>query len=361
MGAICLSRKLSEADRFEILSIGAKLNSEKSLEILLQEIQMSICTFLKAEAASIFIYNEVDDVMNFLSLTGGAKEIIKAINVPMDSIAGTVYTTEESKIINNVKAYSGHFKGTDEKSGFKTENILAVPLKTEKKIGVLEVVNKFEDSFDERDLEAAELISKIISFKIASEYDRKKLYEQMKATIESISTAIDLRDNYTHRHSRNVAELSKRIAELYGLDKTGTDEIEISALLHDIGKIGIKDSVLLKPGKLSEEEYQSIKEHPTIGKRILEGNSVISESILRGIGEHHEKLNGSGYPNKLKGDEIHIYAKIITVADIFDALVNKRVYKDKMDLETVLRIIDSMTPEELDGILVGLLKSIVYE
>ncbi len=352
---------LSDEERTAILAIGAKLNSRKNLEDLLEEIQLKICSYLNAEAASIFVYNEVDNIMNFLSLTGEASQAIKTIQVPMSSIAGTVFLSEKAKIVNDIAAYSGHFKGTDKKSGFVTKNLMAIPLKTEKVYGVLEIVNKREDLFTEFDLEAADLITQLIGFKLSMEYERNRLAEQMKAMIESVSRAIDLRDNYTHRHSKNVASLSKKIGGIYGLNNQQLKEIEIAALLHDLGKIGITDSVLQKPGVLTQNEYEIIKQHPKIGKQILEGSTVISEAIVRGIAEHHEKLDGSGYPNGLKGDAIHLYAKIIAIADIFDAMSNKRVYKEPMGLEQVLVIMDSMVPETLDKNLVSILKKVVND
>jgi len=358
-GDILNCNRLTPAFRNRIFAIGAKLNSEKNLVNLLDEVQIQICEMLQAEAASVFIYNEEETCLEFLSVTGEVRESIIPIKVPMHSIAGEAFLKGEGMIVNHLEDSSIHFKKTDQTSGFVTRNILVFPLKTEKTIGVIEILNRINGDFSQVDLDIFEIFSKMISFKIANEYNRLRITQEMKGIIESVSNAIDLRDRYTHQHSRNVAELSVRIGSEMSLSDEQLHELDIAALLHDIGKIGVKDRVLLKPSKLTLEEFALIQQHPSIGKTMLEEISVISEAMLRGIAEHHEKLDGSGYPNGLKGDEIHLFGRIIAVADIFDALINKRVYKKAIELQEVLSILDSMCPHQLDANIVGYIKKIV--
>ena len=159
----------------------------------------------------------------------------------------------------------------------------------------------------------------------------KKLFAQ---TAEALASAIDAKDKYTRGHSSRVAEYSRKIAESVGKSSQECDEIYYAALLHDVGKIGISRSILQKPGKLSNEEYQVIKEHPDIGAQIL---SSISESPYLSIGarSHHERYDGKGYPQGLKGNDIPEIARIIAVADAYDAMTSSRSYRETIPQQFV--------------------------
>lgn len=159
----------------------------------------------------------------------------------------------------------------------------------------------------------------------------RKLFAQ---TAEALASAIDAKDKYTKGHSSRVAEYSRKIAEIVGKTPQECDEIYYAALLHDVGKIGISRSILQKAGKLSDEEYQVIKEHPDIGAQIL---SSISESPYLSIGarSHHERYDGKGYPQGLKGNDIPEIARIIAVADAYDAMTSSRSYRETIPQQVV--------------------------
>ncbi|MCR4739301.1 MAG: HD domain-containing protein [Lachnospiraceae bacterium] len=150
------------------------------------------------------------------------------------------------------------------------------------------------------------------------------LFEQ---TTEALANAIDAKDKYTHGHSRRVAEYSREIARRAGLKEEEVDQVYFAAMLHDVGKIGVPDSIITKNGKLTDKEYAAIKTHPVIGKQIL---SSISRSPYLSIGAHyhHERYDGKGYPENLLGEDIPWIARIIAVADAYDAMTSKRSYRD---------------------------------
>lgn len=150
------------------------------------------------------------------------------------------------------------------------------------------------------------------------------LFEQ---TATALVNAIDAKDKYTHGHSARVAEYSRKIAELYGKNEEECNEVYFSALLHDVGKIGIPGRIINKDGRLTDEEYEVIKQHPVIGENIL---SSISEYPYLSIGAHyhHERYDGKGYPRGLKGEDIPEIARIVAVADAYDAMTSKRSYRD---------------------------------
>jgi len=161
--------------------------------------------------------------------------------------------------------------------------------------------------------------------------DIQVLFEQ---TTQALATAIDAKDKYTHGHSTRVAEYSKKIAKLAGKSQSECDDIYFAGLLHDVGKIGIPSSIINKDGKLTKEEYEAIKQHPTIGEQILSG---ISKSPYLSIGahHHHERYDGKGYPDGLKGEDIPDVARIIAVADAYDAMTSKRSYREPIPQDKV--------------------------
>ncbi len=156
----------------------------------------------------------------------------------------------------------------------------------------------------------------------------KDLQETYLQTIRSLAQALDSKDHYTHSHSKNVARIAAMIAEEMGLSGKEFREIEEACRLHDIGKISIEDKILHKVGKLTPEEFEKIKQHPGNGAKILEPLEFLSE-VIKIVKQHHERYDGKGYPKGLKGEEIHLGARILAVADSYDAMVSLRPYRQK--------------------------------
>jgi HD-GYP domain-containing protein (c-di-GMP phosphodiesterase class II) len=159
-------------------------------------------------------------------------------------------------------------------------------------------------------------------------------------TIRAITATIDAKDGYTHRHSERVAALSKHLAGAMGLPPGEQETVHLSALLHDVGKIAVPDSILNKPGKLTPEEFEEMKKHPEHGARIL-GNiqSRAITAVLPGVKHHHEKWDGTGYPDGLREEDIPLLGRVVGVADFFDALTSARAYRAAMPAAEAVRII----------------------
>jgi len=165
----------------------------------------------------------------------------------------------------------------------------------------------------------------------------RKVKKDSLDLIKTLNNALDSRDSYTSNHSNNVSSYAVQIAEKMNLSKDQCNVIRTGGLLHDIGKIGIPEHILTKPGKLTPEEYSVIKTHPVIGYEILKHvdgfeKNGISDIVLY----HHERYDGKGYPKGLKGSEIPLAARIVGVADAFDAMISKRVYRNNLDLNFAL-------------------------
>jgi putative two-component system response regulator len=166
---------------------------------------------------------------------------------------------------------------------------------------------------------------------------------EIRATQEQITlrlvTASGYRDEETGAHIRRMGEYAAILARAIGLEAKTVEEIRLAAPMHDVGKIGIADAILRKPGKLTDEEFKQIKEHTTIGARILEGSQIAILNLARDIAlHHHEKWNGSGYPLGLQGEDIPLSARIVAICDVFDALINDRVYRPALPEDQALSI-----------------------
>jgi putative nucleotidyltransferase with HDIG domain len=190
-----------------------------------------------------------------------------------------------------------------------------------------------------------------ICAQVAQALENTRLHEEQRNAyiqiIASLAAAIEKKDPYTHGHSEKVAQYSRAIARKMGLSEEMVEQVHMAALLHDIGKIGIKDEVLLKKGTLSYKEYNSVKDHPQFGVSILEKLLFLSP-LLPIILHHHEHWDGSGYPKGIKGEQIPLGARIIAVADAFEAMTSERSYRRALKKEEALRIIEKCSARFFD-------------
>jgi response regulator RpfG family c-di-GMP phosphodiesterase len=176
--------------------------------------------------------------------------------------------------------------------------------------------------------------------------------------VQTLAEAIDAKDTYTKGHSGRVAEYAREIARRFGYDRKQQDEIYMMGLLHDVGKIGVPDSVINKPGRLTEEEFAQIKTHPVLGDRIL---SKIQERPKLAVGArwHHERYDGTGYPDGLSGEEIPEEARIIAVADAYDAMSSRRSYRGILPQVTVRREIENGKGTQFDPVFADLMLAVI--
>lgn len=226
---------------------------------------------------------------------------------------------------------------------------IGVPLKnkTGDVIGVLRVSTRSKGNFSEQELSVLNVFAQRVETAILEEADRLYMNAQIVEIIMSLANAIDAKDPYTEGHSRNVKKYSEGIGKELGLTSDQLARLGVSALLHDIGKIGIPDVILSKPGKLNRAEARAVQMHPEIGRDILSNVRGIDD-ILQGIVEHHEAFDGTGYPKRLRGEKISLFGRIIAVADAFDAIVARRPYKDKVDVPDAIRHLKNKKSELFD-------------
>jgi len=187
-----------------------------------------------------------------------------------------------------------------------------------------------------------------------------KLRHETKKTFESIVEMLHARDPYTYEHSKDVAELATAIAQKLKLHQDQVEQIRSAALIHDIGKLGVPDSILRKPGPLTEDEWRLMKKHPDIGADLIKELEIYRD-IVDIIRYEHERWDGSGYPKGLKGEEIPIGARVVAAADIYHALTTERPYRPAYSHEEALRMIQGMRGEALDPQVVDALLSVLEE
>ncbi|MEN8173175.1 MAG: HD domain-containing phosphohydrolase [Chloroflexota bacterium] len=315
---------------------------------------------LNAEAVSIFLVDEQSGEAVLHLATNVSQD--QSIRVPPgEGLIGHVIQSGETVVISNTDLDKRHYKGVDLDLGHTTNSLIAAPLHASeivlgsergvahaKIIGGIEAINKADGMFNDGDAE----ILGILANQAATILHIAQIYtnadELFLSTIRALVAAIDLKDPYTEGHSQRVSEFSAAMAEELGLSLEEIRHIRIGALLHDIGKIGIPDHILGKPGSLTDEEFNEIKKHPALGAKIIsEVKSLRSE--LAALAEHHERLDGQGYPNGLKGDQISLIGRVVAVADVFDALTSDRPYRKAMDIDNALETLQNETDHHLDS------------
>ena len=229
---------------------------------------------------------------------------------------------------------------------------LAPPLETIRKLSIQGYCEK-SDKFDqlllliESAIKSIEQMNMIASINLELQKSKEDLEKAYLESIQALRYTVEAKDKYTKGHSDRVSEYSVLIGKELGLSHDELKQLRIGGLFHDIGKIGVPDSILLKTEILTDEEYSEIKNHPSIGKHILSSASIFSD-IVPIVYHHHEKYDGTGYPGKLSGEDIPLLARITAVADTFDAMTSKRSYRDALSLEVAKNEIERCSGTQFD-------------
>ena len=242
---------------------------------------------------------------------------------------------------------------------------LAPPLDTIRRLDIQGYCEK-SDKFDQLLLLIESGIKSIAQMneikKINDELKNKneKLEEAYLSTIQTLRYTVEAKDTYTRGHSDRVSQYSVLIGKHLGLSDSDLHDLEVGGLFHDIGKIGIPDSILRKESRLTDDEYSEIKKHPAIGAHILSSAKIFANMIPIGK-HHHERYDGNGYPGRLKGEDIPYFARIAAIADTFDAMTSKRSYRDSLPLDVVIaefkRCRGTQFDPELDDVFLDILKN----
>ena len=326
--------KLSADEKLNLLvEFGARISSELRLDKLLDIIAQQITRMLNVGRCTIYLKDgERNELWSKIAQGGGLEHT--EIRVPLNGNNVIAIVARTGQTINMPNAYEDErfSMDVDMVTDFRTHSLLAVPLKNNsgKVLGVFQVSNKADGTpFDKKD----EGILLLLATLAGSSIEIAKLYQDVHVaqleTIYRLAVTAEYRDQQdTRAHLKNISIISYLLALALGMNKKEAELIKNASPLHDIGKVALADNILLKPGRLTPEEFEIMKSHTVYGGRILEGaHSKVLQVAHKMSLYHHEKWNGTGYPKGLKGEEIPLEARIITVADVFDALCVSRVYK----------------------------------
>lgn len=350
-----------------LVKIGRSITAQTDINVLLRVIAEETKVAMQADRCTVFLLDKkTNELWSKIALGLDSEEI----RFPADKgLAGYVVRTGESINITNAYNDPRFNPDVDKSTGYTTKTILCMPIKNNNQeiIGAFQVLNKVNGVFTKSDEDLLVAIggSASIALENAQLFEQQKeLYKEQKLLFESfintLAASIDARDKITAGHSTRVKLYSMLMADELHLDIKTKEILEKAATLHDIGKIGIRDSVLQKEGKLTDEEYKHIQEHVKITHNILQ--QICTNEDFKQISEiacsHHEKYDGTGYYRHLKGEEIPYGGRILAVSDVFDAITSKRHYRDKMPIVNVIDILLKGSGSHFDKSLVDVFLSI---
>ena len=331
-----------------LLKVGRTIALETNLDNLLTIIAQEIKLALNADRCTVFLLDEdKKELWSKVALGMNTKEIRFDSSL---GLAGHVATTGETVNIKEAYKDARFNKEIDNQTGYTTKTILCMPIRnmSHEIVGVFQVLNKKDGCFTEKDEDLLIAIgsSAGIALENATLFNKQKQFIEdqkmlLSSFVDTLSASIDARDKITSGHSKRVTMYTMLICDKLNFDDKQKEIIRQAALLHDIGKIGIRDSVLQKEGKLTDEEYAHIQQHVQITHDILSKIYFSNENkdVATIASSHHEKFNGSGYFRKLKGENIPLGGRILAVSDVFDAITSKRHYRSKRPVEKAIGIL----------------------
>ncbi len=332
-----------------ILEYAAFVAEQKEPEMMLVALADMAREFSAADRATIWIGNK-DKSTLWTKVAHG----IPNIEIPDNTgLAGYAYSKGETVVCNDPYKDSRFNPEIDRKTGYLTKSIVVLPVKNSENmtIGALQCINKLssDDSFNDGDVAKLNLVTSYIANTIELASLHKEIEDTQKEVIFTMGEVGEFRSKETGNHVKRVAEYSYVLALGCGLSYAEAELLRMASPMHDIGKVAIEDAILKKPGKLTDEEFDVMKTHTTMGYEVLRHSTrkIISAAATVAY-EHHEKWNGRGYPRGIKGDEIHIFGRITALADVFDALGSDRCYKKAWELEKIYNLFKEERGEHFD-------------
>jgi HD-GYP domain-containing protein (c-di-GMP phosphodiesterase class II) len=332
-----------------LYDIVRSLNSITQLDKLLSQILASAAQMMDARGGFLMLADAEGKFLRCEVTSGRASSGLKGAVLPIDerTVPGMVARLGIPHVENDV--VNSPYFSSQKKSPNAIRKLVCVPLKVKGRVtGVVQVIDKVSgNDFNKADLKLLEAMADTAAVAVENvrlfEAERKKtellqraysdLHKTYQATLQALTGLLDTRDTATKGHSSRVVMITLRIAKSMGIkDPKCLRAIEQGALLHDVGKIGVADAILRKPGPLNAEEWKEMRGHPELGYRMLKDIAFLKDALPI-VRYHHERFNGTGYPYGLEGNEIPLEARIFAVADAFDAITSERPYKKARSFE----------------------------
>jgi len=321
-----------ESEREFVFKLNEKLSLSPDKTAEAVNLVEDVRSFLGVEAGVLFLYNTASGFLEAEAVAGISRERCKGLFFREgESICGEVARTRQPLLVNDLATNS--FYSTLNGEAYLKHSFISAPLVFQGElIGVLTAAEKVSGApFRDTDLSFLMNAARVGAIAFKNSRLREQMQRDYINTITTLALLIDARDSYTKRHSENVTRYAVEICKALKFAPAQVELVRRAGLLHDIGKIGIRDSVLLKPGKLNDEEFEIIKTHAPRGAEIVATLPALREIALL-VRHHHERYDGKGYPDGKKGEEIEMGARILAVADTFDAMTTDRPYRKAMTL-----------------------------
>jgi len=354
----------------QLIDIGIALSAERNIDLLLDKILKETRRFTSADSGTLYVRE--GDFLRFAvtqndTLARRARDkrnddpyLDRLLPISHKSVAGYVAETGETLNIADVYEVSGKpytiDKSFDEENDYRTKSMMVVPMKDRvgNVIGVLQLINSTGDGgdvvpFAEKLEHLVESLASQAAVAMLNARLTKDLKKSHLETIFRLAVAAEYKDQDTAAHIKRISGYSAVLARRLGLDEREVETITYASPMHDVGKIGVPDAILMKPGKLTDEERSIMQRHAAIGAKILENpDCEITKASYEIALSHHEKWDGTGYPRGLAGEEIPLFGRIVGIIDVFDALASERCYKPPYDMTKVIGIIKEERGKHFD-------------
>ena len=341
-----------------VFILGREIVSNIDLSTLVDKFLKIAIGGTDCQVAIIYLFRNKHENPYFIRLTSIFQKEVSFIPESHSGYTDLIKAVREDEQIRTIYSFdNSEFKDseTNKIKDFVIKDSIIVPLKPrDTLLGVIQLCNKQGNtSFTYEDLDLLKILGSQIAFVIQNSELFNNLEKAYLDTLSALTNAIDAKDSYTRGHSDRVTDLSVKLAIEAGAGKNDIEKIRLGGMLHDIGKIGIPEIILNKPGRLDDQEYEIIKSHPILGVSIL-GNVDFLQKIVPIIRHHHERYDGRGYPDKLKGEEIPYLARIVSIVDTFDAMTTNRPYRKALTTEESLKEIERCKGSQFDPALADL-------
>lgn len=330
-----------------LLRAGHHLTHIESPSDLFRSVLEDAVAALDAQRASIVLWNETTGTLELKMVSTGDKEVLGRKHFS-HSLAMRAYNRGESLLCRDVSGNTELLMANSIADGAMASVICALLRSPRKKLGVLHLDRgPFQEPFNQDDLHLADALAASVSAAIECSQLVEQQHKNFLLTVSALANAVELRDAYTSKHTNRVTDYALFLADELGLSSLERRHIAVGTPLHDIGKIGIEDSILRKPGKLTEEEFEIMKTHTIRGYEILKDLPDMGP-CLPIVRNHHERWDGKGYPDGLAGERIPKLARIVAVADAFDAMTTDRPYRPALPLEVAFAEIRDKAGTQFD-------------
>lgn len=349
--------KLSAVVR--MLGLSKRLGSQLNHVAVVEEFLIHLRENFSPDAICMLLPEMLERGPNLMQ--GHLLETNQVLRVFVTKLCDRILQHGKSHLLDQFTLQQSSFNSTLFPGGFPY-SVMAVPLDLpQKRIGVITLIRDRENQlYCEQDLQ----LLGVFASHTASALQNSHLYSRLRTmnqdVIRSFAQAVELKDYYTRGHSERVAEYACRLGRNLGLGSKELDRLHIAGMLHDIGKIGIPDHILNKPGALTDDEYENMKRHSSMGREIL-GQVGAMNDVTKIIYHHHERMDGQGYPDGLQGDAVPFMARIICLADSYEAMTSNRAYRQSLPLTKVMYALDRGAGTQWDKELTDVWMSIVEQ